>query len=251
MTYWGVVPAAGLSTRAQSDLTPSATAADAMPKQYRRIAGASVLEHSVRPLIECERLQGIVVALHADDKHWHSNPLSNEPLVSTVVGGDTRAHSVAQALHALDAADDDWVLIHDGARPCVPVADIHKLLTALHDDAVGGLLAAPMRDTVKWCQDDRVTGTAKRETMMRALTPQMFRYGLLKEAVLRALENGTPPADEAEAMEMAGHSVRVVRGADTNIKVTYPDDFALAEALLCDKDKQWAAAACANHARNQ
>lgn len=224
MKYFGVVPAAGRGERASNT----------RPKQYAEIAGASMLQHSLRPLLACGRLAAIVVALNPDDAGELLDALQREPVVRIVSGGDTRAQSVDKALNALDAdADaDDWVLVHDGARPCLPDEDLRRLLDDLSEDPVGGLLAAPIGDTVKICADGRVRHTARREEMARALTPQMFRYGLLRDAMREALVRGDPPADEAEAMERAGHPIRLVAGAASNIKVTYPEDLSVAEAIL-------------------
>lgn len=244
MRYWGIVPAAGQSQRAGEGGASSQSPDARIPKQYRQVAGATILEHSIRPLLKCGSISAIVVALQCDDCYWQDNPLSREPLLRTTVGGETRAQSVARALDSLsandnarddandDAKDDDWVLVHDGSRPCLSVADVKLLISSVADDPVGGLLVAPINDSIKLRDDTHVKASVRRKEMVRALTPQMFRYRLLKDAMEMCLKENRHPADCAEAIESAGHKARLVHGAATNIKVTYPEDFAFVEAYL-------------------
>lgn len=225
--YWGVVPAAGQSRRMP----------DVASKQQAQIAGASVLEHSVRPLLACGRLEGLVIAVRPGGDPT-TDALCKNPSVRSVAGGETRAHSVMAALDALasDADTNDWALVHDGVRPCLSDADLSKLIDELGDDPVGGLLAAPLDDTVKMRDADRVKRTVRRDELVRALTPQMFRFGLLRDALRGALRDHTHASDEAEAMETAGHTVRLVMGSAANMKVTRPGDLAIAEAILSSRE---------------
>ena len=224
MRYWGVVPAAGRGLRYAGD----------RPKQYELIAGAPMLEHSVRALLEEPRLCKVIVAISDGDRYWDACAVSGLGRVRSVAGGATRALSVCRALDALacDADADDWVLVHDAARPCLAYADLRNLISRLGADAVGGILAAPLTDTMKLKGGGTIDRTLERSAMVRALTPQMFRYAMLRDAVHGAMDQGDPPRDEAEAMERAGHAVRFVMGAGTNIKVSYSGDLPLAEAIL-------------------
>jgi 2-C-methyl-D-erythritol 4-phosphate cytidylyltransferase len=174
----------------------------------------------------------LVVAVSADDTHWQALPVASDPRVRTVIGGGERAHSVFNALNALQAAEHDWVLVHDAVRPCIQPGMIEQLLQALGDDAVGGLLALPLADTLKQEQSGRVTATIDRAGLWCAQTPQMFRYGLLKTALRDALQAGVVVTDESAAMERAGHAPRLITGTASNLKVTRADDLSLAAYWL-------------------
>lgn len=221
---WCVVPAAGRGTRVGGD----------RPKQYQLLAGRPLIEHTLTRLAAHPQVAGLLVTLAAGDPHW-SGPetLHGKPL-HTAVGGVERSDSVLAGLDALPAAVgvDDFVLVHDAARPCVRLADISKLieLAAATD---GGLLGAPLRDTLKHADTaDRVECTEPRERRWRAFTPQMFRRGPLSTALREAARLGMKVSDEAMAMEQAGFAPLLVEGAEDNIKVTTAADFALAEFLL-------------------
>ena len=221
---WCVVPAAGSGTRAGGD----------RPKQYQRLAGRPLIEHTLERLAAHPQIAGLLVTLAPADPYWPGwRALHGKPIVSAT-GGAERSASVLAGLEALpDTVDDaDFVLVHDAARPCVRPADIAKLIE-LASTADGGLLAAPLRDTLKHADTvGRVECTESRERRWRAFTPQMFRRGPLAAALRAAVRRGVNVSDEAMAMELAGFSPLLVEGAEDNIKVTTAADFALAEFLL-------------------
>jgi 2-C-methyl-D-erythritol 4-phosphate cytidylyltransferase len=205
------------------------------PKQYLELAGATVLEHALRPLLSDPRISGIVVVLAPGDEFWPTLPIATTKRVQTAVGGDLRQDSVLNGLLALEGRADklDWILVHDGARPCLEAQGLDSLLTTLRDDEVGGLLAVPLSDTLKRADTSlRSESTLERNGLWRAQTPQMFRYHLLRGALRRALEQGVSVTDEAQAVEALGHRPRLVEGSPHNIKITHREDLVLAEALL-------------------
>jgi 2-C-methyl-D-erythritol 4-phosphate cytidylyltransferase len=206
-----------------------------LPKQYLEVAGATLLEHSVRALLQCEQLAGVVIALHPQDTRAATLSLLRDPRVQTVTGAQERSGSVLAGLQRLadSALPDDWVLVHDAARPCVQPDDINRLMALVISSGTGGILAEPIVDTVKQCDDDLlVTATLDRSALWRAQTPQMFQLQALREALVRAQAQGLPVTDEASAMEMAGHPVQLVAGAVGNLKVTVAADLPLAAWYL-------------------
>ena len=230
--YWAVVPAAGSSRR---------MAGAALPKQYLQLAGRSVIEWAIAPLLDRAECERVVVVLAEKDRHWSEQSLARHPKVVTVTGGAERVDSVRAGLSALasQANERDWVLVHDAARPCLRPADLHRLISELGDDAVGGLLAAPVVDTLKRGDvTDRVQETISRASLWRALTPQMFRYSVLDRALRAAEDARSAPTDEAQAVEVLGLQPRLVRGDPDNIKITLPEDVERAARLL----KSWSAA---------
>ena len=222
--YFALLPCAGAGQRAGT----------AQPKQYEPLAGLPLVVHTLRALGAVPALARGVLVVAPGDTHM-------APLLSThpqpgfervPVGGATRAASVLaglQHLLATGAQRDDWVLVHDAARCLIQAQDIVRLIEACRGDPVGGLLALPLADTLKMARHGRVQGTLDRSDKWLAQTPQMFRCGLLLDALLQA---GAAVTDEASAIEHQGHSPLLVRGSAHNFKVTYPEDFALAEALL-------------------
>lgn len=223
--YWGVVPAAGAGRRMGATL----------PKQYLPLAGRQVIDHSLQPLLDHPRIEGVVVALSPQDSCWAKSAFASDPRVRQVAGGRERCHSVMRALQALrqKANDDDWVLVHDAARPCLRGEDIDRLIEQLSDDPVGGILAVPVHDTVKSADHEmRVSDTLPRERLWRAFTPQMFRLSRLVEALRQALAAGLVVTDEASAMEYAGLAPKLVQGHGDNIKITRPQDLELAAFYL-------------------
>lgn len=204
----------------------------AVPKQYLDLAGKAVIERAAAPFLSDPRCQQIVVAIDADDTRFQQLPLAADPRVYTVFGGVQRCDSVRNALAAIPA-DDIWVLVHDAARPFLSRADLDSLIDTLTDDPVGGLLAVPLADTLKRADSaQRVADTPSRESLWRALTPQMFRLPLLRQALQAAHAAGREPTDEAQAIEWLGHAPRLVPGSSTNLKITAPADLALVAALL-------------------
>jgi len=206
-----------------------------IPKQYLQVAGATLLEHSLRALLSCGQIAGIVVALHPEDTRAAQLPVFRDARVHTVAGAEARSGSVLAGLDALCAlaAPHDWVLVHDAARPCLQASDIARLIDAVVAANTGGLLAEPIVDTVKQAsQDARVVRTLDRATLWRAQTPQMFRLDELRNALRTAQEQGLAVTDEASAMELAGHPVQLIVGPPGNLKVTVPADLALADWYL-------------------
>lgn len=223
--FFAVVPAAGSGSRFGG----------ARPKQYEPIAGRPMLEHTVRALAALRELERVYVALSPGDPHFAACRFDGLPLevVPLYCGGPTRACTVFNALMAMSGCtdDDDWVLVHDAARPCVGADELARLAATLRDDDVGGLLALPVADTLKRADgEERAAETVPREGLWRAATPQMFRYRLLVEALHRA--GGETVTDEASAIERLGLRPRLVPGSATNLKVTYGEDLALAAAIL-------------------
>jgi 2-C-methyl-D-erythritol 4-phosphate cytidylyltransferase len=203
----------------------------ALPKQYRPLGGQPMLRHAVLALLSDPRVREVRVAV-SDGDRWVQAALAGLPrTVWRPCGGATRACTVANALADCGAADDDWILVHDAARPGLPGDALGRLIDACLDDAVGGLLALPMRDTVK-AGSARVVRTLDRQELWLAQTPQMFRAGLLARALRAAADNGVEVTDEASAVEAAGCSPLLVPGALRNFKVTWPEDFGLMEKWL-------------------
>lgn len=205
-----------------------------VPKQYLPIAGKPLLLHTLERLAAHPRIAGLMVVLAKDDPHWPGIAQVHGKPLSTAVGGSERSDSVLAGLLALRSivADEHFILVHDAARPCVGDDDISRLLD-LGIAAGGALLAAPLRDTLKLADvANRVVATEPREARWRALTPQLFRYGELVAALQSAHAAGVSITDEAMAMERMGHKPLLIEGAERNIKVTTPPDFALAEFLL-------------------
>ena len=221
---WAVIPAAGIGNRFGADRA----------KQYASINNVTVLEHSTAALLQQKSLQKIVIALHADDTQGAQLPLLQHEKITFVCGGVERTDSVLQALLYLReyAEKDDWVLVHDAARPCLSVSDLQKLIDTLCDDPVGGILAVPATDTLKRIDDNDIGGTIDRSVIWQAQTPQMFRFGLLLECLQQTQQKQQLITDEASAIEARGYTAKVVLGSRSNIKITYPDDLALAEFYL-------------------
>lgn len=206
-----------------------------VPKQYLEIAGATLLEHSLQALLRCEAIRQIVVPLHPQDKHASNIPLLQNERIHCTVGGERRSDSVLAGLQALEPLADvqDWVLVHDAARPCVQQQDIERLIAAVTTSSIGGLLAEPVVDTVKKANAaSRVEATLDRNQLWRAQTPQMFRYDQLCDALQKALAAGGDVTDESSAMELAGHPVQLVAGSSSNLKITVAEDLALASWYL-------------------
>jgi 2-C-methyl-D-erythritol 4-phosphate cytidylyltransferase len=230
--FWGVIPAAGIGRRMRSEV----------PKQYLPLDGHSVLEHSLHRISLHPAIVEIVVALAKDDPYWEKQHLDLVARPITIVeGGKERSDSVLSGLRALAkrAHDNDWVLVHDAARPCVRVGDIQNLINQCRTDAVGGLLAIPVRDTMKQADaNGHVEKTVARDTLWHALTPQMFRYGKLVQALELAHQKGIQVTDEAMAIELAGMKAKLVEGHADNIKITRPEDLTLAAFYLREQGEQ-------------
>lgn len=222
--YHVLIPAAGAGSRMGSTL----------PKQYLPLAGVPLIRHTLAVFAGCARVDSITLVLSAQDEYWQPavGAAIGERLHVERCGGATRAASVLNGLVSMQGRvrEDDWILVHDAARPCLSPPLLDHLLDTLGADTVGGLLAVPLADTLKRAgAGQRVAVTEPRENLWQAQTPQMFRYVLLR----RALEaSGGHPTDEAQAVEALGYQPRLVPGELRNLKITYPHDLALAEAIL-------------------
>ncbi len=230
------MPAAGSGRRFGGDT----------PKQYLFLGQARVIERALAPFTADARCRGICLALDAADSLFATLPVAAGPRVRTVAGGERRCDSVRNALAALALPDDEWVLVHDAARPCLGRPDIDRLLALAGADEVGGLLAVPLADTLKRAAPGdatsreaapRVADTPSRAGLWRALTPQMFRAGLLRDALEAALAAGREPTDEAQAVEWLGHAPRLIEGDPGNLKITTPADLRLAAAWLARENQ--------------
>jgi 2-C-methyl-D-erythritol 4-phosphate cytidylyltransferase len=237
MKYWLVMPAAGTGRRF----------GERLPKQYATLRGRTIIEWALAPFLADSRCAGAVVALAPQDQWW---PKISERIatVSVAPGGAERSESVRNALAGLNrrANKNDWVLVHDAARPCLPAADIDRLLERAGRHAVGGILAQAVADTLKRQQiaasdsasdqPPSIDQTVSRDGLWRAATPQMFHYGALADALDRAIAGKRYPTDEAQALEWVGEHPLLVEGSPSNIKVTTADDLVLAEAILAARE---------------
>lgn len=229
--YWVIVPAAGVGKRMGSDI----------PKQYLPLHGKTIIEHTLQRLAQIDAIAGIVVAIAAEDSWWPELHVEISKPLTVVKGGSERCHSVHNALLALasECNGDDWVLVHDAARPCVRPADVQLLIDTLAGQEIGGLLGIPVRDTMKRTDAAaRVQQTVERDNLWHALTPQMFRYSVLSTALDKALADRFLVTDEASAIEHAGHAPQMVEGHADNIKITRPEDLTLAGFYLQNQRQQ-------------
>ena len=215
-----IIPAAGFGSRMKTDL----------PKQYLPLLGRPMIHWALDVFLNSARINSVVLVISPDDVLWADNAMSHPKLTVLTCGGKTRAETVLNALNALPQEDSDWMLVHDAARPGLSDSLLNTLLDDLQDDAVGGLLAIPLADTLKRADaHQRVKKTESREDLWQAQTPQMFRYGLLREALVKS---GGAPTDEAQAIESLGLQPKLVPGQLRNLKVTYPQDLRLVEAIF-------------------
>ncbi|MGH1471157.1 MAG: 2-C-methyl-D-erythritol 4-phosphate cytidylyltransferase [Cellvibrionaceae bacterium] len=237
--YWLVVPAAGIGSRFNSDT----------PKQYLSLAGKTVLENTLHHFLSDEKIERIFLTLNPNDSHWKTLSTSHHSKVEVVEGGEDRHISVFNALKVLKeiADSEDFVLVHDAARPCITPSDIDSLIESTKDHAVGGLLGAPVTDTLKnvgfepLSNTDTeekplskpvVLNTINRQTTWSAYTPQIFRFRILYEALRTLVKSETSVTDESMAIEYAGYQPLLVKGRSDNIKVTVPEDLDMAEKIL-------------------
>lgn len=225
--FFALIPAAGSGSRM----------GDELPKQFLPLAGKPMIFHTLRALCTSPRISWVFVVLAPNDAEWMRHDWSefSGKLIVLECGGVTRAESVLNGLNAARGAssinDNDWVLVHDAARPCLGKAQLEKLMDELADDEVGGLLAVPVADTLKRSDTaNRVERTESRDKLWQAQTPQMFRYSLLVEALSRT--GGIGMTDDAGAIEALGLRPKLILGDARNLKVTYPQDLVLAELIL-------------------
>ena len=222
---WAVVPAAGVGRRFAGDC----------PKQYAALGARPVIAHVIARLAAVRGVAGIVAAVAPDDPWWRDAAEGFGVAVNTVDGGAERRDSVLNALDHLSAIapEGDLVMVHDAVRPCVEVEEIERVVAAARRAPDGAILAAPVSDTLKRAgPEGSIAGTVDRARLWRALTPQVFPLGRLRAALRDAIESGCAVTDEAQAMERAGARPVLVEGSPGNIKITRPEDLALARALL-------------------
>lgn len=221
---WAVIPAAGSGSRfSKTEL-----------KQYQTILDKTVLEHTVARL-NILPLTGYVLAIGQQDNVAKNLPLSHKEKAHFCLGGQERVHSVLNALQYLleIASEDDWVFVHDAARPCVSSSSLIQLVDTAILENTSAILAIQVRDTLKYVADQpKIEKTVSRDCLWQAQTPQIARLGVLKNAIEKALAHNIVITDEASALEYAGHEVQVVQGRADNIKITYPDDLLLASLIL-------------------
>ncbi|WP_087630317.1 2-C-methyl-D-erythritol 4-phosphate cytidylyltransferase [Caballeronia telluris] len=229
---YALIPCAGTGSRSGAP----------MPKQYQTVGSRPMLGHTLAAFDACSEFSQTLVVLAPDDSHFDARRFAGLRFAVQRCGGASRQASVFNGLQALagfGAKDDDWVLVHDAARPGITPDMIRRLVGELKDDAVGGILALPVADTLKRIEaegaaheEGRIARTESRNGLWQAQTPQMFRLGMLRDAIKRAQQDGHDLTDEASAIEWLGHAPRLVLGSLRNFKVTYPEDFALAAAML-------------------
>ena len=224
--YFLVVPASGIGQRMNSTI----------PKQYIILEkGLTILDQCLNTILSNDLISGFIVALDKKDSHFKSSDFAKDPkLISIATGGKERFNSVLNALNALDqnAKPNDWVLVHDAARPCIRKEDINKLIEEVADDKVGGILANRIVDTVKQINNGGLVSTIDRQKLYIAQTPQMFRYAILKDSIEKAIESNMHITDESEALENLNYSIRIVEGSSSNIKITTQEDIHLANYFL-------------------
>ncbi|WP_339050197.1 2-C-methyl-D-erythritol 4-phosphate cytidylyltransferase [Rickettsiella endosymbiont of Xylota segnis] len=220
--YFAIVPAAGVGNRMQIDL----------PKQYISINGKKILEYTLNTLLRYQKFKKCVVVINKKDKHWSALQFSS-PHLLTILGGKERCHSVFNGLLALKgfAKKDDWILVHDAARPLLHEGDIDKLIMGLNNHPIGGLLGYPIKNTVKHFDNQRFE-TLDRKKLWVAVTPQMFRYHWLFNALNSAIKKNQFPTDEANAIELFGQQPKMIEGRTDNIKVTDKEDLNLLDYYL-------------------
>jgi 2-C-methyl-D-erythritol 4-phosphate cytidylyltransferase len=215
-SYYAIVPAAGSGKRFGG----------AFPKQYCTLGKKTVIEYALEALLAHPLIAKVIVVVAKDDANWVQLDIAKHPKIITTLGGSERSHSVLNGLEALTEIvyPQDWVLVHDAARPLLQGSDIDTLISRLTDEAIGGLLAIPIHATLKRVEHEHVVETVSRENLWQALTPQMFRFALLQQALKAGLAQSPLPSDEAQAVELLGYSPVIVPGASDNLKVTYPYD---------------------------
>ena len=225
LKYWVVIPAAGEGLRMGVD----------KPKQYISINNKTIIEHTIDCFIYREEIEKIIVAISKEDEFWTTLEISGHDKIMTASGGKERYQSVLNSLQMLsgEAEDDDWVMVHDAARPCLNQSAIDRLIIELKTHDIGGILAMPCRDTMKRSNDTgEIDETVERQSLWHAQTPQMFKYGKLLLAIQDALKNKAVVTDEAMAVERLGFKPMLVLGHQENIKLTYKDDLESLKAYL-------------------
>lgn len=221
-----VLPAAGIGKRMQTDC----------PKQYLTIGKKTILEYAIDTLLYHPRIKLIIVVINSQDDRFQSLAIAHHTKIQVVYGGEQRADSVMAGLQQAEQYinQSSWVLVHDAARPCLHPDDLDKLLAVIERSEMGGILAMPVRDTMKRAEASPavINQTLERQQLWHALTPQIFPFALLKDCLSAGIEKGVEITDEASALEYYGYQPLLIKGRSDNIKITYPEDLALAEFYL-------------------
>lgn len=225
-----IVPAAGVGSRMKAD----------RPKQYLLLDGKTILEHTIEQLLAFPVIDKVIVAISDTDPYFDELPISKDNRVIRVTGGGERADSVLSGLEYLKEHQlSEWVMVHDAARPCIRHSDIEKLITEVVPHQIGGILASPVRDTMKQAnQDSTIETTIDRSVLWHALTPQLFTTEILYSALKTGLEKGLSITDESSAIELMGYLPKLVHGRADNLKITQPEDLDLAEFYLQKMKKE-------------
>ncbi|MBU2869257.1 2-C-methyl-D-erythritol 4-phosphate cytidylyltransferase [Colwellia sp. E2M01] len=226
-TFIAIVPAAGVGKRMQANC----------PKQYLKINEQTILYHTVSKLLSHSCITQVIIALGENDQYFNDSGLVDNKNILRVTGGKERVDSVLSGLKAINSIKNPWVLVHDAARPCVSLTDIDKLIQTCRQHNSGGILATPVRDTMKRghllnADISTINNTVEREQLWHALTPQLYKTDELTSAIEKGLKEGWNITDEASAIELANLPSLLVPGSSENIKITNPDDLALAEFYL-------------------
>ena len=223
--YYLIIPATGVGTRMNSSL----------PKQYLTLAnGLTILDQTLKTFLNIKQIEGVVIALNANDTFFEQSKFCHHPkLLTTVIGGSERYHSTFNALLALEkiATNDDFILVHDSVRPCIKKESVEQLINELKTDSVGGLLATKIVDTLKKSKTNEFK-TVDRANLYAAQTPQMYRFKHLKKALEQTIKNNAAITDETQAIEQINLMPKIVIGSKENIKITYPEDLKLANFFL-------------------
>ena len=227
-TIWAIIPAAGVGRRM----------ARSQPKQYLKLKGKTIIEHSLRQISRCSAVSGIVVGIAEDDDYWDKFEIKNKKLLGVYKGGTQRIHTVLNGLDFLSewAGEDDWVMVHDAVRPCVCVEDVNKLVKQAMQSNRSAILASPVIETVKKINsDDEIETTLNREHLMLAMTPQLFPIKLLQQALRCAIDKAILSTDESAAVELLGLQPLAITGQRSNIKITTAEDLQIADLFLTDQ----------------
>jgi len=232
LPVWAVLPAAGVGRRMQGDI----------PKQYLRFQGKTIIEHCLDRLLSHPGIAGAIIVLQEQDEHWQQLGYQAEKPVFTTQGGAQRQHSVYSGLTTLQyrCGNDVIALVHDAVRPLVTHHDLDAVIDAARRNPAGAILATPVADTLKQQNDNmEIAATHSREGLWRALTPQVFHLQPLLNALKKVIDDRQPVTDDAEAMELLGYTPALVAGSAQNLKITNPEDLALAEKIwLYQRDQQ-------------
>ncbi len=223
--YWGIIPAAGIGRRMGGPV----------PKQFLKIKDKTIIEWTILALAQHEQVDGLYVGLEKTEQYADWIKSIHPKVLGVFEGGDTRSETVLNGISYLvgnGCSEDDWLLVHDANRPLLTMEEITRLIETVGDDENGGIVSLPVFDTLKSGTDGKINSTVNREHCFRALTPQMFKLGLLHKALLQCVSQGFMATDESQAMERLGHCPKLIPGSVTNIKITAPSDLRFAEAII-------------------